>query len=178
MRVSVVDLIGKPGQTRAFARAVTPTELAEAGELGPADGAITSDVDVDLQLEAVVEGILVTGTIDVDLELPCSRCLEPQRSEQTIAVAELFLDPRKVREDEDDEDTYVIDDDLAHLDLGPLLRDAVVMEVPVRTLCRDDCAGLCPTCGTNRNDHDCGHRPEEGEDPRWAKLRQLQLPAD
>lgn len=177
MRVSVTDLVGKPGQTRSLRRDVTPQELAETGELGPAEGAVTDDLTVDLQLEAVVEGILVTGAVDVDLGLPCARCLQVQHDEQTIAVAELFVDPRKAREDEDD-DTYLIEQDMAHLDLGPLLRDAVVMEVPVRTLCREDCAGLCPMCGANRNDHDCGHRPDAGEDPRWAKLKQLQLPPD
>lgn len=177
MRVPVTDLIGKPGSTRAVRFEIAPEELREAGELGPADEAVTQPLALDLQLEAVVEGILVTGTVDVDLELPCGRCLQPQKVEHTIPVAELYVDPRKVREEEDD-DAYLIDEDLATLDLDPMLRDAVVMEVPVRTLCREDCAGLCPTCGANRNDEDCGHRPGDEPDPRWAALKKLQLPAD
>lgn len=174
MRVPVTDLVGKPGHTRAFRRAVERADVGE-DDWGPAQDALQSPLQLDLSLEAVVEGVLVRGTIDVDLVLPCSRCLEPQRIEHTLAVAELYVDPRRVEADED-EDAYRIDDDLTAIDLAPLIRDAVVMEVPVQILCRDDCQGLCPVCGQNLNDADCGHRPSEEPDPRWARLADLELP--
>lgn len=178
MRVPVTDLVGKPGSTRLLQRAVTRTDMGEAGyEWGPAEETVTSDLQLDVTLEAVVEGILVRGTVDVDLTIPCSRCLVDQHLEHTAAIAELFMDPRRIREDEaDDEDVYLIDADLAALDLGPLLRDTVVMEIPVQLLCRPECQGLCPVCGTDRNERDCGHRQEAGADPRWAKLADLDLP--
>lgn len=175
MRVPVTDLVGHPGATRAVVDDVVLDEVDEHPDWGPADGVIVPPLHLDLELDAVVEGILVRGTVDVDLEVPCARCLKPQRLEHTVPVAELFTDPRRVEED-DDEDGYRIDDDLAHLDLGPLLRDTVVMEVPVRVLCRDDCQGLCPVCGQDRNEADCGHRPDEEPDPRWAALADLDVP--
>ena len=71
---------------------------------------------------------------------------------------------------------YEIVDDLTAIDLSTLIRDAVLMDLPVRVLCREDCQGLCPVCGTDRNREDCGHRPEAAPDPRWAKLAELDLP--
>jgi uncharacterized protein len=175
VRVPVTDLVGHPGATRAVVEDVAPADVDEHETWGPAEGAITAPLHVELDLESVVEGILVRGTVDVDLELPCARCLVPQRLEHTVPVAELFTDPRRADQDDED-DGYLIDDDLAHLDLGPLLRDTVVMEVPVRVLCRDDCQGLCPVCGQDRNEADCGHRPDEEPDPRWAALADVDVP--
>lgn len=175
MRVPVTDLVGHPGATRPVVDDVVLADVDEHPDWGPADGVVVGPLHLEVELDAVVEGILVRGTVDVDLEIPCARCLKPQRLEPTVPVAELFTDPRRVEED-DDEDGYRIDDDLAHLDLGPLLRDTVVMEVPVRVLCRDDCQGLCPVCGQDRNEADCGHRPDEEPDPRWAALADLDLP--
>ena len=65
-----------------------------------------------------------------------------------------------------DEELYPIVDET--IDLGPLARDAVVLELPMAPLCREDCAGLCPQCGANRNEGDCGCVAPR--DPRWANL--------
>ena len=175
MRVPVTDLVDQPGATRALVESVAPDDVDEHDEWGPADGTLVGPLQLDLTLESVVEGILVRGTVDVDLDVACARCLEVQRLEHTVPVAEMFTDPRRVEEG-DDEDTYLLDVDLSHLDLGPMLRDTVVMEVPVRVLCREDCQGLCPRCGANRNEVDCGHRPGDEPDPRWAKLADLDVP--
>ena len=175
MRIPVTDLVGHPGATRAVVQDVLPAEVDEYGDWGPAEGVVVGPLHLALDLDSVVEGILVRGTVDVDLEVPCSRCLVLQRLEHTVPVAEMFTDPRRLDED-DDEDGYLLDEDLAHLDLGPLLRDTVVMEVPVRLLCREDCQGLCPVCGADRNEADCGHRPDEEPDPRWAKLADVDVP--
>ena len=175
MRIPVTDLVGHPGATRAVVQEVVPADVDEHGDWGPAEGVVVGPLQLAFNLDSVVEGILVRGTVDVDLEVPCARCLAPQRLEHTVPVTEMFTDPRQLDED-DDEDGYLIDDDLAHLDLGPLLRDTVVMEVPVRLLCRDDCQGLCPVCGADRNEGDCGHRPDEEPDPRWAKLADVDVP--
>lgn len=178
MRVPVTDLVGQPGAFRGLVETVAPDDVDEHDEWGPAEGKLVGPLQLDLVLESVVEGILVRGTVDVDLDVACARCLEIQRLEHTVPLAEMFADPRKLDEVVEDEEPldYLIDADLSHLDLGPLLRDTVVMEVPVRVLCRDDCQGLCPVCGTDRNETDCGHRPGEEPDPRWAKLADLDVP--
>lgn len=180
MLVRVQELLGRPGTSERLDRSVSPDDLVARGEQDvrwdPPGGTIRGDLDLDLLLESVVDGILVRGTVDVDLVMPCARCLDEIVDEATVGVAELFHDPRRVEvEDFTEGEDYLVDTDLVHVDLGPALRDAITLVVPSRPLCRPDCAGLCPTCGANRNDTDCGHTDEAGPDPRWAALADLDL---
>lgn len=123
-----------------------------------------SPVDLDLRLESVVEGVLVTGTASVGVAGECGRCLDPIAQKLTIDIQELYLYPDT---DVDDVEAGRLEGEL--LDLEPLVRDEVVLELPFMPLCRADCAGLCPTCGTNLNaDPDHGHG--ETIDPRWGEL--------
>jgi uncharacterized protein len=177
VRVPVTDLVGHPGETRPFAAEVGRDAFGE-DPWGPADEAIEDPIRLDLHLDSVVEGILVRGRIEVALELPCARCLELQRADRTLEVAELFLDPTKREDDEDDDPGYELIDDRTAIELTTLVRDAVVIDLPTRILCREDCQGLCPVCGTDRNAGDCGHGDEPEPDARWAKLAELDLPSD
>ncbi|MFA9431312.1 DUF177 domain-containing protein [Egicoccus sp. AB-alg2] len=177
MRVTVTELVDNPGATRALSRAAAVEEFGEEA-WGPAEGALRGDIQLALDLDAVVEGILVRGSVGVDLELPCGRCLTPQPVHVDSDVAELFVDPAK-REDDDEEDPgYELIDDRTAIDLTTMVRDALLVDLPVRVLCREDCKGLCEVCGTDRNRHDCGHRPDAAPDPRWAKLADLDLPSE
>ncbi len=178
MRVPVTDLVGHPGTTRPLQVEVERGAFGE-DPWGPADEAIVDPLVLDLHLDAVVEGVLVRGDIDVQLDLPCARCLTPQRADRTIAVAELFQDPTKP-EDQDtgDDPGYELVDDQTAIDLSRLVRDAVVIDLPVRVLCREDCAGLCPVCGADRNHESCGHGDNPLPDPRWSRLADLDLPND
>jgi uncharacterized protein len=177
VRVPVTDLVGHPGATRPLSAEVGRDAFGE-DPWGPADDAIEDPIVLDLHLDSVVEGILVRGDIAVSLTLPCARCLAPQRTERALEVAELFLDPTKREDDEDEDPGYELLDDRTAIDLSTMVRDAVVIDVPTRVLCREDCAGLCPVCGEDRNTGDCGHGAESTPDPRWAKLADLDLPAD
>jgi len=129
-----------------------------------------SQVDLDLRLEAVMEGVLVTGTALAGLEGECVRCLGPITDELEVDLQELYVyDDRDHDPDEDDE-VSMLQDDL--LDLEPLLRDAVVLALPFQPLCQPDCPGLCVECGARlADDPDHGH--EEPVDPRWAALTGL-----
>jgi uncharacterized protein len=129
-----------------------------------------SQVDLDLRLEAVMEGVLVTGTARAGLEGECVRCLGPITDELEVDLQELYVyDDRDHDPDEDDE-VSMLQDDL--LDLEPLLRDAVVLALPFQPLCQPDCPGLCVECGARlADDPDHGH--EEPVDPRWAALTGL-----
>lgn len=183
MLVNVQQLVGRPGQSEALVRRVDPGDLVPAGEddlrWDPPGGAIDGDIGLDLQLSSVVDGILVRGTVDVDLVMPCARCLTEITDEATLPLTELFHDPRKLEvEDYTEGEDYLVESDLVHLDLAPALRDAISLAVPNRPLCRPDCAGLCPTCGADRNVEDCGHADEPDRDPRWAALADLDLPDD
>jgi uncharacterized protein len=104
------------------------------------------------------------------VEGPCMRCLEE-------AAVETEVDAREVdqsdTEDEELRSPYVVDDEL---DLGRWAHDAAVLAIPARILCRPDCAGLCPACGESLNDADpADHVHDSGADPRWAKLKELEL---
>jgi uncharacterized protein len=133
-----------------------------------------STVDLDLRLEAVMEGVLVSGTVSADLEGECARCLEPISDTVQVDLQELFVyddpdhdDRGPAREDDQDDDVSRLEGDL--LDLEPLLRDAVVLALPYQPLCREDCPGLCVECGARLAD-DPEHRHDVRIDPRWAAL--------
>jgi uncharacterized protein len=129
-----------------------------------------SQVELDLRLEAVMEGVLVTGTALAALEGECVRCLGPITDELEVDLQELYVyDDRDHDPDEDDE-VSMLQDDL--LDLEPLLRDAVVLALPFQPLCQPDCPGLCVECGARLAD-DPEHGHEEPVDPRWAALTEL-----
>jgi uncharacterized protein len=134
-----------------------------------------SEVELDVRLESVIDGVLVSGTALVQLTGECSRCLDPISDELEVDLQELYVYEetdsrgrpvaRKDQDDEDDDQRYVIED---HLDLEPVLRDAVVLDLPLAPVCRDDCPGLCPQCGFRLED-DPEHQ-HDVIDPRWAAL--------
>lgn len=134
-----------------------------------------SPVDLDLRLEAVMEGVLVTGSASAELAGECARCLEPIADEIDVRFQELFVYDDQDYSSEEDDGVSMLEGDL--LDLEPLLRDAVVLALPFQPLCEDDCPGLCPECGA-RLAEDPGHTHEAAIDPRWGKLQQLQHDAD
>lgn len=177
MRVPVVGLVGSPGRTRALALTVAPSDV-DGGSWGALDDALEDPIRLDLHLDSVVEGLLVRGTVATALTLECARCLTPVRVERDVTVAELFVDP--ARRDPDDEEPddpgYELLDDATAIDLSTLVRDALLLELPVRVLCDPACRGLCPTCGADRNLEDCGHTAEPAADDRWAALAALRLP--
>jgi uncharacterized protein len=128
-----------------------------------------SPIEFDIRLEAVVEGVLVTGTAKAALVGECVRCLEEIRSEIDADFQELFVYDEREPEAEDDE-TSRLEGDL--VDLEPLLRDAVVLALPFQPLCQDDCPGLCAECGARLAD-DPDHRHDAAVDPRWAALQEI-----
>ena len=163
------ELGRRPGSQRTMSRKVeAPAELG-IEILGVPEG---SQVDLDLRLEAVMDGVLVTGTATADLEGECARCLEPIEDTVTVDFQELYLYDPADGDDEDD-DVSRLEGDL--LDLEPVLRDAVVLALPFQPLCQDDCPGLCTECGARLAD-DPDHRHDAPGDPRWAALADLAAP--
>ena len=163
------ELGRRPGSQRTMSlTAEAPAELG-IEVLGVPEG---SEVDLDLRLEAVMDGVLVTGTATADLEGECARCLEPIEDTVTVDFQELYLyDPADG--DDQDDDVSRLEGDL--LDLEPVLRDAVVLALPFQPLCQDDCPGLCIECGARLAD-DPDHRHDAPADPRWAAQADLAAP--
>lgn len=158
------ELGRRPGSQRKVAfEAPAPSDLG-VGMIGVPPG---SRLDLRLRLEAVMEGVLVSGTVTGPLVGECARCLDPVASTVEVDLQELYAYPgSEATEDE----AGRLEGDL--LDLEPALRDAVVLALPLTPLCRDDCGGLCVVCGVRRDDVDCGHDTAP-VDPRWAALTEM-----
>lgn len=155
------ELGRRAGTIKQVTRATQAPEGLGIAMIGVPPG---SAINLDVTLEAVVEGVLVTGTAEVSLGGQCARCLEQIAESTAVDLQELYLYPGK---ELDDDEASRIEDEL--IDLEPLLRDAVVLDLPFTPLCRPDCAGLCPTCGANLN-RDPEHSHAEAIDSRWAGL--------
>jgi uncharacterized protein len=125
-----------------------------------------STPEADVVLEAVLGGVSVTGTVHASWTGACRRCLAPASGTLRLPVRELYTD------EGDGEETYPLSGD--EVDLEPLVRDAVLLELPQAPLCRPDCRGLCPSCGVNRNEESCGC--EAPRDLRWGALDVLRVP--
>ncbi len=166
--VSVTNLIHRPGTMETLTEVLpAPADLGNT-LIGVEEG---SDIDLDIRMESVVDGILVTGSVVVDVHGECSLCLDPIDYEMSANIQELFVfekAPAGGPEDEVDEQ-YAVEDD--SIDLEPALRDAVILQLPFQPVCRDTCQGLCADCGARLED-DPGHH-HEVLDPRWSALQGL-----
>jgi uncharacterized protein len=161
--VNVADLLYRPGARRRFQGSAPLEALHVVGSTVPA----RTEVSVDALLEWVNDGVLATGAATAPWEAECRRCLGPVHGQATAEFRELF--EAESREGE----SYPLKGD--RIDLAPLAREALLLELPLAPLCRDDCRGLCPTCGADRNAGPCACPPDE-PDPRWAVLDGLRGP--
>jgi len=125
-------------------------------------------LELNLQLEGVAEGVLVTATVTGPLAGECARCLEPFTSMIKVRFQELYVRGGGV-EDPDGEDTYRLEAS-GLLNLEPALRDAIVLELPLSPRCEDGCQGLCAECGVRLADAEPGHSHER-RGAMWAALK-------
>ncbi len=134
-------------------------------------------VELELRLESVMEGVLVTGTGRAPLTGECVRCLEPLERELEVDFQEMYSYPdaddrsreADTGDDAEEEETLFLEADL--FDLEPVLRDAVVLALPLQPVCREDCPGLCAECGARLADDPDHHH--DAADIRWAALQGL-----
>ncbi len=113
------------------------------------------------------QGLIVQADFSAGTTLECVRCLTEFEHELTWSFTELYaFDKRSIT------DSGLLLPDDAHLDMALLLREYALLEIPISPLCKPDCKGLCPECGENLNERDCGHRPTEPDSP-FAKLKDL-----
>jgi uncharacterized protein len=160
--VGVADLLVRPGKTREDHLEAVLDGLEVLGS-HVVEGA---PVTLDLELQALNEGVVAKGTVSAPWTGECRRCLTTVDAVLTTDVMEIF-------EDEPVEgETSKLDHD--RIDLEPMAREAVLLELPLAPLCKEDCAGLCAECGADRNQLDCGHGTEAVDD-RWAALGDLKF---
>ena len=165
-----------PGLVRTLTRTVPAPEFLGVAMARVPVGA---DLDLDVQLEGVSEGVLVTATVSGPMAGECARCLEPFTSATKVRFQELFVRPeRAVADSADEADGYELDsyelDVTGLLDLEPALRDAVVLELPLSPLCEDGCLGLCSECGIRLADAAPGHRHEQ-RNVLWDVLKDFRV---
>jgi len=161
------DLV--PGTARTLSRTCPAPDHMGAGMARIPVGA---ELDLDVQLEGVAEGVLVTATVAAPLVGECARCLEPFTSAMQVRFQELFTleaADDQLDDQQDAEDSYRLDAS-GQLDLEPALRDAVVLELPLSPLCEEGCQGLCAECGVRLADAEPGHGHEQ-RGAMWAALK-------
>jgi uncharacterized protein len=169
-----------------FTKVLQPAEVQGEDE----EYRITAPVDLQMVIHKDHDRFRLVGTVKTELELACSRCLEPFTMPIDREFDLRYLPPRLGQgyvgqagaeaepDDETDEDE-VEDDDVAvtfyrdeQIDLNELLREQFYLALPMKPLCAEDCQGICPQCGTNRNSAPCDCNPQ-WEDPRLAGLKSL-----
>jgi uncharacterized protein len=155
LRINAVELLRQPGGVRDVVCDI------EGAALDAEHERLVGDIHVELRLTALNDGIDVVGTVSADWSTVCRRCLADVSGTAVGEVDELYqIEPL-------DPDAYVIRD--GQLDLSPLVRETVLLELDTERLCRVDCAGLCPVCGIDRNRSECSCDTTV-RDERWAGL--------
>lgn len=158
-----------PGSMRTVERVVAAPKDLGLALIGVPEGA---ELGLDLRMESVSEGVLVTGAVTGPAEGECARCLRPISTGLVVTLQELFAYPDSATEATTEQDEVGrLRGDL--IDLEPAVRDAVVLALPGSPLCRDDCPGLCPECGAHWDDLPADHGHDERIDPRWTALKKL-----
>lgn len=162
--VNVVELLRWPGTTKD----VEVTVAAEDVEFN--DPRLTNEpVDIALHLESLSNGVSVSGAAEATWQGECRRCLAPLSQRMSVQVSELY------QQIPEDPEAYAIEND--QINLLPMVRENLLLAVPLGPLCREDCPGFCPVCGHDLSEGDCGC-DNTVLDPRWAGLESLkgQLP--
>jgi uncharacterized protein len=163
-----------------FKKVFQPAEVQSKDE----EYRITAPVALQMVIHKDHDRFRLVGTVTTELELACSRCLEPYRMPIDREFDLRYLPSGAAAQagdagDREDESDEVEDDDVAitfyrdeHIDLTELLREQFYLALPMKPLCREDCQGICPQCGSNRNSAPCDCQPQ-WEDPRLAGLKTL-----
>jgi uncharacterized protein len=157
----VRDIVRHPGEMREHAFTVRLDEQWGEGIVTYAAG---SELDLDVRLESVHEGILVSGTADGEYSGVCGRCLIDIAQPVEVEFQELFAYPGQ------EETDFEVQDD--HVDLETLVRDAAVLSLPFQPVCQPDCLGLDPRTG-ERLTVSTGTEQAAPIDPRWSALQQI-----
>ena len=166
-RIDLRELGRRAGAMQELERTVPAPEEWKVELIGVPAGA---DVQLRLRLESVMEGVLVSGEIEAPLVGSCARCLEPIEDTLTLDVQELYAYEGSTTEETSEEDEVrLVEGDF--LDLEPMVRDTVVLSLPLSPVCDEDCGGLCVDCGQRIDDLPADHA-HEITDPRWAGLAQ------
>ncbi len=127
-----------------------------------------------VELNATGKTVMIEGRAQADFLGCCSRCAEEAKLSIDRGIS-MVLKPHAATEKEEIEDLQLGYYDGKEIDLAPIVEEQLILALPYAVLCRNDCKGLCPQCGANRNAHPCGCQPERDGDPRFQLFKGLKL---
>ncbi|MEO6051918.1 MAG: DUF177 domain-containing protein [Pyrinomonadaceae bacterium] len=167
-----IDLASVGNIAKQIDVSLDPTEIDLDGE----NVRLTAKVRLNGDLERLDARAHLCGTIETDVVLDCTRCLEPVEKHLDIPVRAIFVDSTHDNTGAEAEisdealDESVVQD--SKIDLAEVVREQILLSLPEQIFCREDCKGLCPKCGANLNLIDCKCASDE-VDPRWEALKNL-----
>lgn len=168
----IIDLASLGVSPKQFEISFAPEEIDIDGE-----ATIKSEIAFNGQVSRVNERTFVRGAIKADAEVDCTRCLEPVDRPIDITFEDVFVEA--VAESDKDEVELAVEQldeallESEEIDLAEVVREQILLDLPEQIFCKEDCRGLCPQCGGNRNLIDCSCERDQ-VDPRWAALKELQ----
>ena len=163
-KVNLHELPRRAGEMKSYHLAFPAPEPIGTPMLAIKAG---QELKIDFKAEAVSDGVLISGRIISEAEGECGRCLDEIREEVDQDFRELFLYESRKSDNEDDDELFALDGDIA--DIETPIRDAVVLAMPLNPLCKPDCMGLCSECGERLERLGPDHSHEK-VDPRWSGL--------
>ena len=168
----IIDLVNVVARPKAIELTLSPDQI----DLDIGGTSLIGEVKFSGETERVTEKAHVRGSINAELNVDCTRCLETVTSKLEILFDDVFVDPA---EDSDEIEVALqaeeLDESIAidgKIDIAEVVREQIILALPDQAFCKEDCKGLCPECGTNRNLIDC-RCIEEETDPRWSALKSL-----
>jgi len=160
LRINALELLRHPGATKHIETMVPPADIDVD------DGRVAGDIAIAVDATSSVDGVIVHGTVSTPWRGQCRRCLIDVAGTAVSTVDELF------QQHPHHQDAVEIVGD--QIDLAPIVREYVLLDLPEAPLCKDDCAGICPTCGIDRNVANC-ECDTALSDPRWSALEGFRL---
>ena len=147
-------------------------------KVDPEQGVLKKDVCVQGSLSKVGQEVFLKGTVSTEMELICSRCLEPLDYSLRTQVTSRYVPGLEAEQREPDVELRASDIEVEYytdgqVDLSQAVYDQMMLSLPLVRLCREDCKGICSQCGVNRNKVDCQCFEQDSTDPRLAVLRTL-----
>lgn len=165
MRIPLNDILHAPEQ-----KIWIQTTLDYSYLVGEVDQLLDlAPVEVEVEVAQLGDVFYLQGEGNTIAQLSCSRCLEPYTAKMRFQLEETLVE-RPLTAEEEEADLIQIRDHV--IELAPIVESALILSLPYTPLCRDECRGICPHCGTDRNARACSCQ-EETIDPRWSKLQAL-----
>lgn len=132
-------------------------------------------------LDLIGETVHMEGEMDIDIHPRCDRCMEEFLHHYHVDIVYTLIPAHSGRDDRTEREVELVEDDIEFgayhhkkLDLDEILREQLVLELSIQTLCRPDCRGLCPHCGINRNETQCSCHEVPAQSP-FTVLKEVQL---